>query len=306
VAGNAGHAGIWRGKWQKLCLCVLHFPISTGEQGEHYQNELPGFDPCGALARESMQDLPGGLVTFLFTDIEGSTRLWEQYPQAMPDAHARHDQILRQAITTNDGVVFRTVGDAFHAVFVSAPSALAAALDAQRALFAEPWGAIGALRVRMALHTSVVEPRDDDYFGPALNRVARLLDMGNGGQTLLSRAMQEGVRDQLSTGMALRDLGEHHLRDLLEPERVFQLVVSDMPADFPPLRVSVRLASEPSDPLAAQQVIEQQLALDTHALRQAKLPGMPGIDYEAVWKKEREQARQRRARQKKEKPDSMF
>jgi class 3 adenylate cyclase len=257
--------------------------------------------------REAMQDLPSGMVTFLFTDIEGSTRLWEQFPVAMLDAHARHDLILREAITANDGMVFGTVGDAFHAVFVSPLSALAGALAAQRALLAEPWGAIGALRVRMALHTSVVEPRDGDYFGSALSRVARLLDMGHGGQTLLSRAMQEAVRDQVSADVRLRDLGEHRLRDLVEQEHVFQVVVSDLPVDFPPLRKTVRLPSDLPAPPAAQLSSEQQLELDTQALRQAKLPGMPGIDFEAVWKKEREQASQRRARKrKKEKPDGML
>jgi class 3 adenylate cyclase len=254
-----------------------------------------------------MQDLPNGMVTFLFTDIEGSTRLWEHHPHAMTEALARHDRILRQAITANDGAVFRTVGDAFHAVFVAAQSGLAAAIAAQRGLFAESWGTIGAIRVRMALHVSVAEPRDGDYFGPALNRVARLLDMGNGGQTLLSRAMQEVVRDQLPTDVVLRDLGEHQLRDLVEPEHVFQVATPDMPADFPPLRVSVRLPSEALDSSALQEAIEQQLALDTQALRQAKLPGMPRIDFEAVWKKEREQASLRRTRKrKKTPPGSMF
>jgi class 3 adenylate cyclase len=243
------------------------------------------------------------MVTFLFTDIEGSTRLWEQFPEAMPDAHGRHDRILREAIAAHDGVVFGTVGDAFHAVFVSPLSALGAALAAQRALLAEPWGAIGALRVRMALHISVVEPRDGDYYGAALSRVARLLDMGHGGQTLLSRATQEEVRDVLSTDVALRDLGEHPLRDLVELEHVYQVVVADLPADFPALRKSVR---SPDDAPDSQQSIEQ-LALDTQALRQAKLPGMPGIDFEAVWRKEREQASQRRTRKRrKETPDSMF
>jgi class 3 adenylate cyclase len=130
--------------------------------------------------------LPVGTVTFLFTDIAGSTRLWEQQPQAMPAALARHDAIVRQAVAAHSGVVFKMVGDSVHAVFARAGDALCAALAAQRGLAAEPWGETGALRVRMALHTGAAELRDGDYFGAPLNRVARILALGHGGQTLLS------------------------------------------------------------------------------------------------------------------------
>jgi class 3 adenylate cyclase len=254
-----------------------------------------------------MAELPGGMVTFLFTDIEGSTRLWEQFPQAMPDAHARHNALLHQVIAEHDGLVFRTVGDAFHAAFVSAGLAVDAALSAQRALATEPWGAVGAIRVRMALHISPIEPRDGDYFGSALSRVARLLEMGHGGQTLLSRSMEEVVRDQLAPGMAVRDLGEHHLRDLVEPEQVFQLIVPDLPADFPPLRLSVHGPSEAIAPVIEQQAGELPHELDAQALQQAKLPGMPKIDYDALWKKERERASQQRSRKRKRnQPDPLF
>src|SRR5690242_10850326 len=117
-----------------------------------------------------MSDLPGGTVTFLFTDIEGSTKLWENYPEAMRTALACHDNLLKAAIHSHGGHVFKTVGDAFCAVFSTAPAALSAALAAQRALHAEAYEEIGALRVRMALHTGVAEQRDEDYFGPSLNR----------------------------------------------------------------------------------------------------------------------------------------
>ncbi len=184
-----------------------------------------------------MAGLPSGTVTFLFTDIEGSTTRWEHQRAAMQAALARHDAILRTVIEAHGGHVFKTVGDAFCAVFTSAPDALEAALAAQRALQAEAWdGAVAALHVRMALHTGTVQQRDGDYFGPPLNRVARLLSAGHGGQVLLSQATRELVRDDLLPGAELRDLGEHRLRDLIRPEHVFQLVAPNLPADFPPLK----------------------------------------------------------------------
>ena len=153
--------------------------------------------------------LAGDTLTFLFTDIEGSTRRWEERTEELRLALATHDSILRSAIEGNQGSVFKTVGDAFYAAFSTAPDALAAAVDAQYALQAEAWGAVGPLRVRMALHTGAVELRDGDYFGPPLNRVARLLNAGHGGQVLLSEATASFVRDVLFGGMALRDKGEH-------------------------------------------------------------------------------------------------
>jgi predicted ATPase/class 3 adenylate cyclase len=189
-----------------------------------------------------MVDLPTGTVTFLFTDIEGSTSRWEQHRAAMQAALARHDALLRDAIDAHGGVVFKTVGDAFYATFATAPAALAAALAAQRALQAEVWDAtLGQVRVRMALHTGTAEVRGGDYFGPALNRVARLLSAGSGGQTLLSTVTHELVRDQLPPGAELRDMGEHRLKDLLRPEQVFQVVVADLQDDFPPLKSLDRL-----------------------------------------------------------------
>ena len=144
-----------------------------------------------------MVSLPTGTVTFLFTDIEGSTALWERYPEAMRQALARHDAILREAIAAHRGHVFKTIGDAFCAAFSTAPEALAAAAAAQRALHGESWGEVGPLRVRMALHTGAAELRDGDYFGPPLNRVARLLAAAHGGQALVSQVARGLARDQL-------------------------------------------------------------------------------------------------------------
>lgn len=180
--------------------------------------------------------LPSGTVTFLFTDIEGSTRLWQDNPDAMYPALIRHDALIRDAIMVQGGSVFKTVGDAFCAAFTVAPDALHAALDAQKAVLSEPWEAGARLIVRIALHTGTAEQRENDYFGPSLNRVSRLLSAAHGGQVLLSAATQELVRDLLPPSAALRDLGQARLKDLGRPERVFQLLHSDLPADFPPLR----------------------------------------------------------------------
>src|SRR5690348_14036601 len=131
-----------------------------------------------------MAELPTGTVTFLFTDIEGSTARWEHQPEAMRLALARHDALVRAAIHEHNGHVVKTMGDAFHAAFARAQDAVDAAIDAQRSLQAEPWNEAGPLWVRMALHTGAAEERDGDYYGPPLNRAARLLAAGHGGQIL--------------------------------------------------------------------------------------------------------------------------
>ena len=211
-----------------------------------------------------MSTAPTGTVTFLFTDIEGSTRRWEEQAEGMKAALARHDEILRAAIAANGGHVFKTGGDAFYAAFPVAPDALAAAFETQRALAAEPWGKIGELRVRMALHTGAVQARDGDYFGPPLNRVARLLNAGHGGQTLLSLATQELVRDHLPEGVQLRDLGTHRLRDLIRPEQIFQIVAPPLQADFPPLKTldarPHNLQTQPTPLLGREREVEQVCA----------------------------------------------
>jgi len=175
-------------------------------------------------------------VTFLFTDLVGSTRLWEDQPEAMRRALARHDEILRGAVEGQDGHVVKTTGDGVHAVFASVADALEAAAAGQRELGAEVWGTTAPLRVRMGIHTGAAEFRDGDYFGAPLNRAARLMAAGHGGQVLVSQASESLVRDQLPSGSELVDLGEHRLRDLSRPERVFQLGGTGLASDFPPLR----------------------------------------------------------------------
>src|SRR5919112_3901114 len=162
--------------------------------------------------------------------------MWERSPQAMQAPRARHDEILRSAIEERGGYVFKTVGDAFCAAFLTAPDALETALQTQRRLLSTEWEHIGPLRVRMALHTGAAEERDGDYFGPPVNRVARLMSAAHGGQVLLSLPAQELVRDQLPTRTSLRDLGEYRLKDLFRPERIFQLLAPGLPSEFPPLR----------------------------------------------------------------------
>ena len=182
-----------------------------------------------------MNNLPTGTVTFLFTDIEGSTKLAQQYPDAMPALLARHNKILNQAIEKHNGFVFQIAGDSFSAAFHNPGDALNAALDAQRALHQESWSH-APIRVRMGLHTGVAERRENEYQGYlTLVRVQRVMSCGHGGQILLSLDTTEHVRTHLPQGVDLRDLGRHHLKGLSQPEHLFQLITEDLPANFPPL-----------------------------------------------------------------------
>jgi len=182
-----------------------------------------------------MAGLPSGTVTFLFTDLEGSTRLWEEHADDMAPALARHDELLRGAIAARGGYVFSTAGDAFAAAFGDAAAAAAAAVDAQRALQAEDWPGAVELRVRMGIHTGETVERDGDYFGPTLNRGARVMAAAHGNQVLVTAASAEGL-DAGVAGAQLLDLGEHRLRDLEGTERLFQLVAEGLAAEFPPVQ----------------------------------------------------------------------
>jgi WD40 repeat protein/class 3 adenylate cyclase len=178
-----------------------------------------------------MAETPNGTVTFLFTDIEGSTRFWEEQPEVMEPALARHDALLRGVIESNGGHVFKTIGDAFCAAFDRPTDALGAALAAQRSLHLQ----VPQLRVRMAVHRGPAQRRDDDYFGPALNHAARLLSAGHGGQVLLSQATAEAVFLSRPADTELRPLGRHQLRDIAAWETIFQLQPQDLPDRFPAL-----------------------------------------------------------------------
>jgi predicted ATPase/class 3 adenylate cyclase len=181
-------------------------------------------------------ELPTGTVTFLFTDLEGSTRLWEEHPEAMRAALARHDDILRRTVEKRDGVVVKTTGDGLHAAFATAPDAVSAAIDAQRELAREDWTLPEPLKVRMGLHTGIAEARDGDYYGTSVNRAARVAAAAHGGQIVASAATADLVRDELSPDLGLVDLGEHRLRDLGRPERIAQVTHPDLATSFPALR----------------------------------------------------------------------
>jgi predicted ATPase/class 3 adenylate cyclase len=174
--------------------------------------------------------------TFLITDIEGSTRLWEEHPESMPAALAAHDAILRAAVEGHGGVVIKTTGDGFLARFDEPAVAINVAIAAQRELARLSHEPGSEIRVRMALHSGMAQSRGGDYFGPAVNRVARLLALGHGGQVLLSGVTVSLARGNIAVDAEVLDQGDHRLRDLDQPEHVFQLAAPGLERDFPPLR----------------------------------------------------------------------
>src|SRR5262252_5616443 len=185
------------------------------------------------------QELPAGTVTFLLTDIEGSTRLWETVPDAMNEALERHNRLVPAVIGDHGGVVVtsRGEGDSFFAVFPSAVAAVEAAGACQLRLNGEPWPARAALRVRMGLHSGEEQVQDGDYADHApINRCARVKAAAHGGQVLLTQATRDLVAGRLGGGFGLKKLGEFRLRDLAGPELIYQLTHADLPAEFPPLR----------------------------------------------------------------------
>ncbi|TMH05519.1 MAG: hypothetical protein E6H67_08710 [Betaproteobacteria bacterium] len=194
--------------------------------------------------------LPTGNVTFMFTDIEGSTRLWEAQQGTMSVALARHDALLREAISKQGGHVFKTGGDSFCAAFAEAPEAVAAALAAQQALHRESWPESAHICVRIALHTGAAELREGDYYGSTLNRVARLLAIGHGRQTLVSGSTRDQCQESLPVDALLMSLGEHTLKDLARPEPVYQLCHPALPRAFPPLKTPIGPMEESTPSIA--------------------------------------------------------
>jgi class 3 adenylate cyclase len=186
---------------------------------------------------------PSGTVTLLFTDVEGSTRLWDAERDAMGEALRRHDEIVRGAIERSGGYVFKTVGDAFCAAFSAARAGLDAALDAQRELAEQAWPTSRPIVVRMGLHAGVCEERDGDYFGPAVNRAARLLAVASGGQVLVSGVAAELLSDEMPEGVGLRELGTRQLKDLSRPERIYQVETASLDT-----RVVAPAAKQPDPP----------------------------------------------------------
>ena len=227
-------------------------------------------------------EFPSSTFTFLFTDLEGSTQLWEQFPELMKPALERHDALLRSAVESSNGQVVKTTGDGLMAFFVSTLDGVNACLKAQRILMAESWEETGPLKVRMGLHVGEAQPRGGDYFGPTVNRAARLMSIANGGQVLLSAVTVGLVADRLPEGASLLDLGEHRLKDLEHPEHIFQLLHPDLETDFPPLAsLDLRPNNLPAQatPLIGREAELGEIVkrLDSEGVRLLTLTGPGGI-----------------------------
>jgi predicted ATPase/class 3 adenylate cyclase len=181
-----------------------------------------------------MSNLPNGTVTFLFTDIEGSTKLWDDHPEEMKAALAKHDSILKAIIDADHGYVIKSTGDGVHAVFEKAIDAVNATIKIQHDLQADSASSF-SLKVRMGLHTGEAELRDGDYFGSTLNRAARIMSAGHGGQILISEVTMQLAREHFPSTVSVLDMGEHHLKGLVHAEKIYQLVAPDLQQDFPAL-----------------------------------------------------------------------
>ena len=217
---------------------------------------------------------PSGTVTFLFTDVEASTRKWEEHQTAMREAMARHDGLVREAIESSGGVVFTTAGDSFCAAFDSPLAALESSLAAQFAVDAASWGELAPFRVRMAIHSGNADERDGDYFGPPLNRCVRLLSIGHGGQILVSLTTERLLSDSLPADVTLIDLGAHRLKDLDRDEQVFQVAHPNLPAEFPILRSDGPARDAADDVVIARQAHsrnEWRPAYDAYSMASAAL-----------------------------------
>jgi class 3 adenylate cyclase len=212
-----------------------------------------------------MAELPSGTVTFLFSDIEGSTRLLRQLGDRWEDALARHNQILRDAFAESGGREVDCQGDAFFAVFPRARNAIAAATASQRALEAEEWPGGSLLRVRMGIHTGEPSVGGEGYLGLDVVRAARICATAHGGQVLVSETTRALVRGDELGGVELRDLGEHHLKDLEHPERLYQLAVPGLRGDFPEPRGLDRPEASPPVPMAGREDALAALASSTVA-----------------------------------------
>jgi predicted ATPase/DNA-binding SARP family transcriptional activator len=222
--------------------------------------------------------LPSGVVTFLMTDIERSTALWEQDPTRMSEALARHDTIVADAIAAHGGVLLKTrgEGDSTFSVFAAVSEAAIAVIELQAALESESWPEAMKLRVRAALHTGEAELRDGDYYGPTVNRAARLRAVGYGGQILCSQASAQLLVDRLPEGASLKSLGPHRLQDLARPETVFQLGHAALASEFPPLQSLEALPNNLPVQLTSFVGREREVGVVTEALRSTRLVTITG------------------------------
>jgi predicted ATPase/class 3 adenylate cyclase len=240
-------------------------------------------DDLAVLLSESFADaaisigaeLPAGTVTFLLTDIEGSTRLWETVPEAMEAALERHNRIVTEVIDGHGGVVVtsRGEGDSFFAAFASAVAAVEAAGGCQLRLGSEPWPTGAALRVRMGLHTGEAHVQEGDYVDHApINRCARVKAAAHGGQVLVTKTTRDLVAGRLGSGFGLKRLGEFRLRDLAEPELIYQLTHADLPPDFPPIHTLAERGPRPL-PGGTTSLVGREQAIG----ELAGLLGQPGV-----------------------------
>jgi len=198
--------------------------------------------------QDGVSTTPTGTVTFLFTDIEGSTKLARDNPKTWESLRARHHTILQSAMDKYNGYVFQIIGDAFCVAFHNAGDAIQAAIKAQDGLYQEKWGET-PIKVRMGIHTGKAEIQaGGEYLGyTAMSRVQRLMSAGHGGQTLISTAAQELLRDELPEGVTLQDMGLHRLKDLIHPAHIYQVNIPSLPYDFPALKtLDVQLNNLPS------------------------------------------------------------
>lgn len=239
---------------------------------------MPWVNQMNSPSIISGRRLPTGTVTFLFTDIENSTQLWEQHPKAMKTALAQHDDTLKQAIESNHGHIIKTTGDGFHAVFMTAIDSVNAALDAQHALQTSEFFEISevSLRVRMGLHTGEAEFRDNDYYGGTLNRAARIMSIGHGGQILISEITLQVAREHLPADISALDLGQHYLKGLNRPEHIFQLNAPNLRQDFPALKSQSHKTNNLSTQLTSFIGRERELAEARSRLEGARLLTMIG------------------------------
>lgn len=243
-----------------------HAPTIPARLGCRFWCEVP-----------NLTTLPAGTVTLLFTDIEGSTRLWEEHPEGMKTALESHDRLLRAIIEERDGHVFSTMGDGLAAAFMDAGPALVAALEAQRQLLGTEWDGL-SVKVRMGLHTGRPQQRDDDYFGPVVNRCARLMGAGHGGQVLVSAATAGVVGHSMEEdGVALRDLGEYRLKDLALPERIYQVSTPGLTVEFPPLRTLDRVTNNLPSQLTAFFGRKQEQAALEGLVARSRLVTITGV-----------------------------
>lgn len=207
-----------------------------------------------------MVDVPNGTVTLLFTDIEGSTRLLKQLRKDYGELLAEHHRLVRAALEQHAGREMDTQGEAFFAVFPRAKDAVAAAIATQRAHVAHEWPDNVEVRVRMGLHTAEPEVVGDRYFGLGVHRAARLCAVGHGGQVLLSRSTAGLVDEDELAGVALRDLGEHLLKDLERPERIYQVVAEGLAEDFPPIKTLTEVARRSEVPTGTVSFVSTDMA----------------------------------------------